>query len=100
MFTQESYLMKKFKLKLLSLYHYLENNGVAQFETNGEKLFLENYIKIIKRDKTQKFVFFDIGANIGSYSEVVLSLLNGFDNYLLHLFEPTQSCFTEEEEIQ
>jgi FkbM family methyltransferase len=37
-------------------------------------------------------VMFDIGANIGEYSEMIKAKSNGLD-VNLHLFEPTKSCF-------
>ncbi len=57
---------------------------------NGEGFFLETYInKSISRP-----VIFDVGANLGEYTAMVLEVLSkkNITDYELHLFEPQAIC--------
>jgi FkbM family methyltransferase len=71
----------------------LENNNNAHFSSNGEERFLA-------RTMFGKFsgavVLFDIGGNIGGYSEILVAECRrrSLEFDLLHVFEPTTSCFT------
>jgi FkbM family methyltransferase len=91
MFLDHSSLKIKLKRVLLRLFNKIENNGDCNFETNGEKVFVEGLLKALEKDA----VILDIGANIGEYSELILkeALKNKVD-VQLHLFEPTRSCFS------
>jgi len=64
---------------------------VTDPETNGENYFLS---KIIEQPKG-KLIIFDVGANVGDYSGMVLEELKkkNIQDYELHLFEPQKSCF-------
>lgn len=71
----------------------IENNNNTDFSTNGEKLFLKNLIS--ECNSKEKTIIFDVGANIGSYTETVKSVATSSNIALeVHLFEPTQSCFS------
>ncbi|WP_281755933.1 hypothetical protein [Thermodesulfovibrio yellowstonii] len=75
------------------VFNYIENNGNVIFEKNGEKVFVENLFKTFKANGEKKIVF-DIGANIGEYSKMLLQNSQRYNVELnLHLFEPTKSCF-------
>ncbi|MBI2427782.1 MAG: FkbM family methyltransferase [Ignavibacteriales bacterium] len=75
---------------LFTLFNRLENNNNADFHTNGEKYFLYDYFRSLHAE----VVLFDIGANIGGYSEVLIDVCKRKAlQYHLHLFEPTQACF-------
>jgi len=91
MFLKSSNFKSKLKRVLLRLFNTLENNGDCNFETNGEKVFVESLLKTLDKDA----VMLDIGANIGEYSEIILKeALKNKVNVQLHLFEPTRSCFS------
>lgn len=93
MYTQSSMIKRKLRGLAWKVFNKIENNGNARFEENGEKVFIENLFKILKANGGGKIVF-DIGANVGEYSSMLLehSLKNGVE-LELHLFEPTKSCF-------
>lgn len=75
------------------VFNIIENNGNAMFEKNGEKVFIANLLNTFKRNGGEKIVF-DIGANIGEYSAMLIDRSKEIDlNLEIHLFEPTQSCF-------
>ena len=54
-------------------FNKLENNGNANFNSNGENHFIDSLISSISEAKD--VCIFDIGANTGDYSSI---LLNGF----------------------
>lgn len=75
---------------LFTLFNRLENNNNADFHSNGEERFLTEYIQSLHDD----VVLFDVGANVGGYSEMLVELCSNTGlQYSLHLFEPTRSCF-------
>jgi len=95
MYTQTTMIRKKLRSLAWKVFNLIENNGNANFEQNGEKTFIENLLEAFKIKKgKKKIVLFDIGANIGEYSTMLLEKSNRIGlNIELHLFEPTQSCF-------
>ncbi len=93
MFTNMSILKKKLRGVAWRIFNIIENNGVADFKKNGEKIFIKNLIKNLKK-YNKEVCFFDIGANIGEYS----AMLNAYSKIYnldinMHLFEPTKMCF-------
>ncbi|MDP2362474.1 MAG: FkbM family methyltransferase, partial [Ignavibacteria bacterium] len=54
-------------------------------EKNGEYKFLSQFLS-----EKKNLIIFDVGANVGDYSEKILSLN---PNVLLYCFEPVQSTF-------
>ena len=94
MFRKTSYVKRKLRSLSLKIFNFIENNGDCNFDTNGEKVFIDNLLYAFKNREGNKVVF-DIGANIGEYSKMIedkSSELNIDIN--LHLFEPTKSCFS------
>lgn len=61
--------------------------------TNGEYAFME----VLKKSFHQKhFTAFDVGANKGDYSRLLLSCAQKHElRYKLHLFEPLSACFEQ-----
>ena len=54
--------------KILSLYYRIENIGNGgSIENSGEITF----IKSIQPDKYSEFIVFDIGANLGEYTNII-----------------------------
>jgi len=81
-------LFLKWNIRLLRF--ALSGLGILNFYDNqisGEKYFIE---KILPNYLGYKPVIFDVGANIGNYSRL---LLNNFRDANLHLFEPHPSTF-------
>lgn len=77
--------------KLLGLTYRLDNSANGQYEKNGEEHFINDFVAYAKNKKA---VIFDVGANIGEYSEM---LINKFESskYQIHLFEPQKDCCTD-----
>lgn len=76
--------------KLHALLYKLENSGDTDIYRNGELRFI---IDAMCQFDTS-LVFFDIGANEGEYTELVLKHCKA-PVKSLHLFEPQQSCFEQ-----
>lgn len=68
-----------------------ESGWNTNVHENGEKHLLSKVIQ----NPQGKIVVFDVGANVGLYTESVLEQLkaNNIDNYEIHLFEPQAKCF-------
>jgi FkbM family methyltransferase len=67
------------------------NNNYSLINTSGENEFA---FKLIKQySKEEKLVIFDIGANEGEYSEMIIKHCTKLNiKYQLHLFEPQNEC--------
>ncbi len=78
---------------LLRLFSKLENNYVADMQSNGEAFFLRQLSHYLAAESTEKTILFDIGANVGNYTQILLDLCQDLNQVEVHLFEPTQSCF-------
>lgn len=83
---------EKIIAKLLGLVYRLDNSGNAIFAENGEENFINQFINY---SKGKNLAIFDIGANVGNYSQILVNKLDFGINYSFHLFEPQKSCFTE-----
>lgn len=57
---------------------------------NGEKIALE-YIKRNLIDNDKKITIFDVGANIGDYTKMVIDVFK--ENTIVHSFEPSLKTF-------
>jgi FkbM family methyltransferase len=78
------------------IFNKFENNGNADFHANGEIFFIKNLFKYYSKSEPTKIIIFDIGANLGDYSETLID--NKVKNNVIvdiHLFEPTAKCFEE-----
>jgi FkbM family methyltransferase len=94
MIIKENFLQRKLRDLALKVFHRLENNGDPNFEINGERVFVDNLFKQFKQYQQSEVVLFDVGANVGAYSQMFLD--KGIQSNLqiyLHVFEPMQSCF-------
>jgi len=93
MFVKMNLISNKLRNFASIVFNKMENNGNCNFDTNGEKVFIDNLFNSFK-NKRERIVF-DIGANVGEYSNMILEkskMINIDIN--LHLFEPTKSCFS------
>jgi FkbM family methyltransferase len=87
MITQQHIISKILRSFSLRMLRYIENENNTNFETNGEKVFIENLFGFLKNEE---IVCFDVGANTGTYTQL---LLQRRKNVVVHVFEPTVSCF-------
>lgn len=95
MFITTSYIKRKIRGLSLRIFNTIENNGNTKFEKNGEKIFIDNLFDFFSKEGGEKKTIFDIGANIGEYSKMIEEKAIKLNvNINLHLFEPTQSCFS------
>jgi FkbM family methyltransferase len=66
------------------------------FEVNGERLVLES---LAERTRSEKLQVFDVGANVGEWSKLLVNLLQerhaNPDAVELHLFEPAPAAAQE-----
>ena len=91
-FQKENPLVNKIKSVLFSIGNRIDNNNNPDMEQNGEGKFLKGFLSSFNR----KVTVFDVGANIGHYSEIIINNCSSINlDYELHLFEPTKSCFEE-----
>lgn len=55
-------------------------------DENGEYEFID----ALRRHYAEDFVYFDVGAHFGTYTDMIVER---FKNYKGHLFEPTETTF-------
>ncbi len=89
-FTTQTPLHRKIATLFLKLYNYVENNDDANIHKNGELNFLKELSLFFSSE--EKLIFFDVGANVGKYTETLLSLFPARENISIHLFEPLPAC--------
>ena len=91
MFTKKSFIERKLRGLAFRIFNKIENNGNANFEQNGEKVFTDNLFNSFKNGGG---VVFDIGANVGDYAQMIVDKSAQSNvSVKIHLFEPTKSCF-------
>jgi len=76
--------------KLQTLIYKLDNSGDTDIEHNGEHAFIRALCNYYQASPT--LVVFDVGANYGDYSELLLRE-RGQNKCTIHAFEPQRSCF-------
>lgn len=94
MIVKQTFFRRKLRSLLRLLFSKLENNNNADFATNGEEFFVDNLFEYLKKNVKGESVLFDVGANLGDYTQILLdksAQING--NVQIHLFEPTRSSF-------
>jgi FkbM family methyltransferase len=93
MYTKTSCIKIKIKDLLRYIFNKIENNGNADFNNNGENIFLNSLLLNLNKKGGRK-VILDIGANIGDYSEMIIKKADKLNlDIILYLFEPTKSCY-------
>ena len=93
MYIKQSFIKRKLRNLAWKIFNKIENNGNCNFDTNGEKTFVENLFKEFKKRGGKRIVF-DIGANVGNYSKMILDRAKANNIEIeLHIFEPMKSCF-------
>ena len=94
MITDQSVLMRKLRTLALRVFLYLDNSGTSDFDSNGEKRFIDNLFRRVACTRGDTTVFFDVGANVGEYTRMLVDKC-ATANFTpeIHVFEPTRSCF-------
>ncbi|MCX7747192.1 MAG: FkbM family methyltransferase [Clostridia bacterium] len=98
MLYEQSYVKTKLRNLLLKAFYRIENNNYCDFEKNGEQRFINDLFKLLStRGGGKKLEIFDIGANIGEYTKMLLDKCDTQENrdVLIHVFEPTKACSEE-----
>ncbi|MGK7931022.1 MAG: FkbM family methyltransferase [Microcystaceae cyanobacterium] len=91
---KQSYWRKVIQSLLLKGLTKLENNNNADLISNGEEHFINQYFDFLNKSDSDPIVVFDVGANVGDYSDLVSQKLSSLKlAYKIHLFEPTQDCY-------
>lgn len=93
MFVKQNIIQRKLRTLFIKLFNYIENNGNIHFDRNGEKMFTDNLFNIYSK-ANKGLTVFDVGANIGSYVQMVYNkaIATGVD-VDIHAFEPTNACY-------
>lgn len=94
MFKKSGFFRRKLRGLFIRAFYWIENNNNVDFHGNGEEHFLDAVTVYLAGLKGSEVEIFDIGANQGEYSRIILEKLS--KNRIgarLHLFEPTTSCF-------
>jgi FkbM family methyltransferase len=94
MFCKSTFFNKAVRSIALRMFHFVENNGDSVIDKNGEKTFVVSLFDMFKNDGEKERIIFDIGGNIGDYSEILVSQSQVSNVKIqLHIFEPTKGCF-------
>lgn len=94
MFKNSGYLHRKLRGLSIRIFSWLENNNNIDFYSNGEEHFLDAVTAHLAGLKSRQIEIFDIGANKGEYSKILLDKLSKHAiEARIHVFEPTASCF-------
>ena len=79
-----------FEKMLLDAIIGMNIGGVSDPNRNGEKIALE-YVKRNIIENNKKIIIFDVGANIGEYTKMVIDVFK--ENATVHSFEPSLKTF-------
>lgn len=75
------------------LFHAAENNDDPRPERNGERWLMEEILAPRAGEEAVRRVVFDVGSNVGEYSDLVLSVADQRRQPVaLHVFEPSPRC--------
>ena len=82
---------EKIMQKMLHVFQYLDNTGNPILKDNGELSFIKF---ICNKYRGEEFSFFDVGANKGEYTSLILDSEKS-SKLSAHVFEPQASCFRD-----
>lgn len=86
---KEGFVSGKVKGLFYKIFSMVENNNNADFYTNGEDKFLKSYLS---KYKNKDVILFDIGANVGKYTEMLLKYCEQYNiGYQIFIFEPVKA---------
>lgn len=84
----------KFRSLLIRLFNWIENNNNVNFFRNGEECFIDAATGYFADSKQKQLEIFDIGANKGDYSQIILDKTSNRELIArINIFEPTTSCY-------
>ncbi len=93
MFYRMSYVKRAVRTFCWLIFNKIENNSNSDFHRNGESLFIKNLFIYYHRKKRRNITIFDVGANFGEYSDMLIKIAKDFNLDIdLHLFEPQKRC--------
>jgi len=97
MYISQSFIKSKLRSLALKVFKIIENNGEARFDSNGERKFIHNMFKQSFKAVNEKLILFDVGANIGNYTKMLLDQFdyNKLNDFIIYCFEPAQATFKE-----
>ena len=86
--------LKRILLGILNKAHdKLSNSNNADITSNGERRFINEYIDSLEKTDTP-YTFFDIGANKGEYTSLLIELMKSKrSEYIVHMFEPVEISY-------
>jgi FkbM family methyltransferase len=94
MFCRLSLFKRAIRSISLRMFNLIENNGISDFEKNGEKAFITSLFDNFSKKKENERVIFDVGGNVGDYSQILTELSSSKKiKTIIHIFEPTKACF-------
>ena len=79
----ESNIIKNFKNCLIKIVNQLENNNNCNFKTNGEERIISDIFSVYRNSE---MIIFDIGGNVGNYSEIILKKCKEYKIDLPYIF--------------
>lgn len=93
--TSRSFFSTKISNFLFLLHTKINNTNVSNFAINGEATFLDE-IATFYSSSQEKFMCFDVGANLGEYSALLSTKLQARRQHNhFFLLEPQKLCFKE-----
>ena len=96
MVVKTSILRRKLRSLLVLAFEMIENNNNAKFAENGERFFVRELFKFLAKNAQAPFVMFDVGANVGNYSRMLLDQARQDGTQVeVHIFEPAIRCVNE-----
>jgi len=97
MLVSQNIFRRKLGSLALKVFHALENNGNARFDTNGEERFMLSLFGYLQgRPSSESITLFDIGGNVGEYTQLLVEQSRKANvSPTIHVFEPTSSCFAK-----
>jgi FkbM family methyltransferase len=93
MLVKAGFFRNKLRSLAFAVFNWLENNNNARFATNGENRFIDALFRHLNNADSGPIVLFDVGANVGAYSVMLLDKSHRIGEVNIHVFEPTHECF-------
>lgn len=86
--------LKRILLGVINRLHdKLSNSNNADISSNGELRFIREYLSSLT-NKQEAYTFFDIGANKGEYTSLLIQLMKDKSSkYVVHMFEPVEASY-------
>jgi FkbM family methyltransferase len=93
MLIKKNFFIKKLRTLCLLVFNKIENNKNGNYYNNGESFIVEKLYELYSKESKKK-VAFDVGANIGEYTEILSqkALEKNLD-IEIHSFEPAKKAY-------